>query len=84
MSFQIGDKVAVLDDDISGVIVEISSDSIGVETADGFVLEFKSNELVKSKSFASDVFSNDGLQEVIKEKESYSKKFSVKKNKSMM
>ncbi|WP_456440596.1 Smr/MutS family protein [Psychroserpens sp.] len=79
MSFQIGDEVSVLDDDISGVIVEIKNESLGVKTADGFVLEFKSNELIKSKSFSSDIFSNDGYDEVIKQKEQPSKKQSIKK-----
>lgn len=79
MKFQIGDKVSVLDDDISGNIVEIKNDTIGVETSDGFVLEFNTNELIKSKSFARDVFSNDGLEAVIKQKEQPSKKQSVRK-----
>ena len=79
MSFQIGDEVSVLDDDISGVIVEIKNDSLGVETADGFVLEFKSNELIKSKSFSGDIFSNDSYHEVINQKEEPSKKQSIKK-----
>ena len=79
MSFQIGDKVSVLDDDISGIVVEIKSDMIGVETSDGFVLEFKSNELIKSKSFSKDIFSNDGLADVLREKEQASKKQSFKK-----
>lgn len=79
MNFQIGDKVSVLDDNISGCVVSIKNDNIGVETSDGFVLEFYSNELIKSKSFSSDVFSNAGLQEVIKQKGQHSKKQSVKK-----
>jgi dsDNA-specific endonuclease/ATPase MutS2 len=79
MSFKIGDQVSVLDDDISGVIVRIQNDEIAIETLDGFVLEFKSNEVIKSKSFSSDIFSNAGLADVIKEKEGASKKRSVKK-----
>lgn len=79
MNFQIGDKVSVLDDDISGIIVEIKNDNIGVETSDGFILEFKSNELIKSKSFSSDIFTNDNLDDVIKEKEHHSVKQSVRK-----
>jgi len=79
MNFQIGDKVFVLDDDISGSIVEMKNGIIGVETSDGFVLEFKSNELIKSKSFTNEIFSNDGLEEVIKQKEQLSKRLSVRK-----
>lgn len=79
MSFQIGDKVSVLDDDISGYVVEIKNDTVGVETSDGFVLEFQLCELIKSKSFTRDIFSNDGLEEVIKQKEQSLKKQSVRK-----
>ena len=78
MKFQIGDKVSVLDDDIYGVIVEIENDVVGIETSDGFILEFQSHELIKTKSFSSDVFSSDDLEDVIKEKEQHSKKRSVK------
>ncbi|WP_323789708.1 Smr/MutS family protein [Psychroserpens sp.] len=79
MKFQIGDKVSVLDDDIFGVIVQVNNDIIGIETSDGFVLEFKSSELIKSKSFTKDIFSNEGLEEVIKQKEQHVKKLSVRK-----
>ncbi len=78
MKFQIGDKVSVLDDDISGVIVAMKDDDVSIETSDGFVLEFQSHELIKSKSFSSDMFSTDGLEDIIKEKEQHSKKRSFK------
>ncbi|WP_431136617.1 Smr/MutS family protein [Psychroserpens mesophilus] len=79
MTFQIGDRVSVLDDDISGIITEIKNNDVSIETSDGFVLEFQSNELIKAKSFSSDIFSREGLQDVLKEKEQHSKKQSVKK-----
>lgn len=78
MKFQIGDKVSVLDDDISGIIVDMKDDDVSIETSDGFVLEFQSHELIKSKAFSSEIFSTDGLEDIIKEKEQYSKKRSVK------
>lgn len=78
MSFQIGDKVSVLDDDISGVIVGINNHTVGVETSDGFVLEFQSNELIKNKSFTKDIFSINGIQDAIKQKELPLKKRSIK------
>ena len=79
MNFQIRDTVSVLDDDIVGVIVKIKNESIDIETTDGFILEFKPNELIKSESFSNDIFSNDGLNEVLKQKEQQSKKQSVRK-----
>jgi transcriptional regulator with PAS, ATPase and Fis domain len=79
MNFKIGDKVSVLDDDISGIIVDIKSNLIGIETSDGFVLEFQPEELIKNKSFTKDIFSNEGLADVIREKEHTSKNKSIRK-----
>lgn len=79
MTFQIGDKVSVLDDNISGIVVEINNGAIGIETSDGFVLEFQSNELIKNKSFSNDLFSNAEVNDVIKQKELPLKKRSIKK-----
>lgn len=79
MSFQIGDKVSVLDDDINGVVVEIKNNIIGLETSDGFVLEFKSNELIKDQSLTSDIFSNTGIKEVMEQKELPLKKGIIKR-----
>ncbi len=80
MTFQIGDKVSVLDDDISGVIVEINDEVVGIETSDGFVLEFSSKELILNKSLTNDLFSNTGLNDIIKQKELPIKKHTLKKN----
>ena len=46
--FQIGDKVSVLDDAIDGVVVEVNSDQITIETNDGFTMTYFVNELVKN------------------------------------
>lgn len=45
--FSIGDKVSVIDDDIDGKIVKIISNTIHVETIDGFVLTFIPSDLIK-------------------------------------
>ncbi|MDP5096571.1 MAG: DNA mismatch repair protein MutS, partial [Flavobacterium sp.] len=45
--FEVGDKVAVLDDDISGVVIKVENNEISVETTDNFVMTFFVNELVK-------------------------------------
>jgi len=47
MTFKIGDKVAVLDDNLSGIVTKISDSTITIETSDGFDLTFSENELVK-------------------------------------
>ncbi|MCL7754409.1 Smr/MutS family protein [Polaribacter sp. Z022] len=47
MCLQIGNKVAVLDDVLKGIVIHIVNDEISVETTDGMVFKFHSSELVK-------------------------------------
>lgn len=72
MGFKVGDSVLVLDEDFSGTIKKIKGNTISVETKDGFLLEFQSEELVKVKSDAtikSSLFANTSIDNVISEKE---------------
>lgn len=46
MIFKIGDKVAVLDDNIEGVVSSISGNSVTLSTREGFELDFQANELI--------------------------------------
>lgn len=50
MIFKIGDHVMVLDENSSGVVKAIEGDLISVETEDGFLLDYKSDELIKDDS----------------------------------
>ncbi len=45
--FNIGDKVAVLDDAIEGVVTSIKNNEITIETNDGFPMTYFVNELIK-------------------------------------
>jgi len=47
MRLEIGNKVAVLDDVIKGIVTAISGDDISVKTNDGMIFTFASSELVK-------------------------------------
>ena len=47
MRLEIGDKVAVLDDVLKGVVVNIKDNLISVETLDGMIFNFTASELVK-------------------------------------
>lgn len=80
MKFKIGDKVSVLDEDISGVISRIDNNTIFIETEDGFELEFSEHELIKeaAKSIKSEVFSEYSPNEVISEKEQPTRRKAVK------
>lgn len=71
MMFSKGDKVSVLDDAIDGVVVEVKNTDVTIETADGFTMTFKVNELIKVNN-TSDLYSNTAshnLNQVKKEKE---------------
>lgn len=82
--FEIGDKVAVLDDDISGVVIKVNNDQISVETTDNFVMTFFVNELVKinNSNELSGFFSTQSLGSVLKDKEEPKKRSFVKEKRS--
>lgn len=82
--FEIGDKVAVLDDDISGVVIKVQNNEISVETTDNFVMTFFVNELFKinNSNELSGFFSSQSLGSVLKEKEEPKKRSFVKEKRS--
>lgn len=82
--FEIGDKVAVLDDDISGVVINVQNNEISVETSDNFVMTFFVNELIKinNSNELSGFFSTQSLGSVLKDKEEPKKRSFVKEKRS--
>ena len=67
---KIGDKVAVLDDAISGVIRQIKGNSITIETTDGFELDFERNELIViDGSLSRRALAQMDIESVISEKQ---------------
>ncbi|MDO5971840.1 DNA mismatch repair protein MutS [Flavivirga aquimarina] len=81
MSFKLGDSVLVIDDDLSGVIKQISGNTMTIETADGFLLDFKSDELIANKTgyaFTKDLFSKATIKDIVSEKEQPSKRRQIK------
>jgi dsDNA-specific endonuclease/ATPase MutS2 len=63
-----GDKVAVLDDAIDGVVVAVKNDDVTIETIDGFTLTFKAKELIKTGN-TSEINLNFNKNEIIGQKE---------------
>ena len=47
MRFEIGNKVAVLDDVLKGKVTHIYGDEISIKTTDGMIFKFNSSELVR-------------------------------------
>lgn len=64
-SFNINDKVSVLDDAIDGVVTAISSTEITIETTDGFLMKFLKNELIKISN-ATDLINTIKSQGIVK------------------
>ena len=82
MALKLGDYVLVLDEDLSGIIKKITGKTISIETDDGFLIDFQSNELVikdKNQSIKTDLFSNSSISAVVSEKEQPKRKNQVKK-----
>ena len=72
MDFRVGDSVLVIDENLSGVIKKIENHLITIETQDGFMLEFKPNEIMTNKStqdLKRELFLHTSISEVISEKE---------------
>ena len=47
MDFKVGDQVEAIDDIVQGVVVKISGGQITVESKDGFLLKYTSDELLR-------------------------------------
>lgn len=85
MRLEIGNKVAVLDDVLKGIVIKIDGKNIDIKTDDGFLMTFLASELVKIEKdqFELSKFS-DINHELLKEKMIVkpSKKSAFKKDKS--
>jgi dsDNA-specific endonuclease/ATPase MutS2 len=60
--FKIGDKVAVLDDNMEGVVKAIQGDTITLLTSEGFELDFQAYELIslnKDLKIENNIFNSD-------------------------
>ncbi len=82
--FEIGDKVEVLDEAISGIVIGIKNNEITIETTDKFMMTFSVNELVKvnNTTTLSGFFATQSLTSVLKDKEEPKKRSFVKEKKS--
>lgn len=68
--FKIGDKVLVLDDNLSGVITKISISLITIETEEGFEIEFSPKELITiDTDHLKEKVTSSSIDNIISEKE---------------
>ncbi|GGA71477.1 hypothetical protein GCM10008015_10210 [Flavobacterium palustre] len=65
-----GDKVAVLDEAINGVVLSVNAQNVTIETDEGFVMNFLINELVKTNESGNlmDSVKRFNVDEIKKEK----------------
>ncbi|MFS4481689.1 Smr/MutS family protein [Hyunsoonleella sp. 2307UL5-6] len=79
--FKIGDRVLVLDEDLSGEIKSINNSTITLETEDGFLLSFDKSELIlqhNSNTIIDNNISVTKINTVIAEKETQKRRPSKK------
>ncbi|PQV46298.1 Smr domain-containing protein [Jejuia pallidilutea] len=77
MAFKVGDRVLVLDEDLSGVVKTIDGFEVTLETEDGFLLSFDASELVLDKNsnvIRQDAFNISDIDAIISEKETTRRK----------
>lgn len=77
MKLSIGDSISVLDENLTGTIIRIISDTVTIETTEGFELEFYENELIKVETdsvLRTNAFSKSSFEEVVSQKEILKKK----------
>jgi dsDNA-specific endonuclease/ATPase MutS2 len=80
--FKVGQKVSVLDEDLTGKVIKVVGDVITLIDQDGFEMDFNKNELVIIKNeteMKTKSFMDVSLNEVILEKETTKRKTSVGK-----
>jgi hypothetical protein len=65
-----GDKVAVLDEAINGIVLAVKGEEVAIETEDGFVINFSISELVKLNETSNlmDSIKRINIDEIKKEK----------------
>jgi hypothetical protein len=81
--FEIGHRVAVLDDALEGKIIAIKKDQITIETTEGFELSFEPSSLILLPNQGlQNIFAHQSLQGVLNEKETTNKRKSVVQKKS--
>ena len=69
---KIGDKVSVLDEDISGEIVAITSDMVSIVDEDGFEIQYTKKELILDNSnFSEYELTPHNISEIISEKKAH-------------
>ncbi len=76
-TFKLGDKVAMLNESVTGTIIQIKKNNIIISTEDDFEYECKVNEIVPD--FGKQNLLNEELDKEIKDKNTFSSNAKLKK-----
>ncbi|MCH4823352.1 DNA mismatch repair protein MutS [Gramella lutea] len=75
MELKVGDRVELLDDDLSGIVQKIEGGEVKIKTEDGFEMDFPSDQLVKIKEDINEIDVQEfDFNEILKEKTPAKKK----------
>ena len=78
MELSAGDRVELLDDDLSGIVQKVDGSEISIKTDDGFVMSFPHDQLVKIKEDINDIDTDEfDFEQVLEEKKPAKKPKSV-------
>ena len=69
MGLEKGDRVELLDDDLSGIVQKVNGEEVMIKTEDGFVMNFPVDQLVKIKDDINEIDVEEfNFEEVLKDK----------------
>ncbi|OED43521.1 DNA mismatch repair protein MutS [Flavobacteriaceae bacterium (ex Bugula neritina AB1)] len=71
---RVGDKVSVIDEPISGIVISVQKNEVTIESEDGFNLVFSIQELVKEESPHMITPSFEEVQKNLQDKEVFKKR----------
>ena len=67
--FKKGDRVSVLDENITGIVKKVKDGLISILTEDDFIIEFSNNELIKIEEKGLDAVSHQEINDILLDKE---------------
>jgi len=68
MAFKKGQKVSLIDDAVTGMVLAVGPNTVTIETEDGFTMEVQASELIAEEGFDMD-FSDELIAEIKKAEE---------------
>lgn len=74
MDLKAGDRVELIDDELSGIVEEVIEDEVVIKTSEGFVMKFPVSQIVKIEDDLESFEGEPDMNEILKEKQIKKKK----------